>query len=344
MTALSSTDIGRKIRKIETALERLSPHERHCRLCPRECGIDRLSGEIGRCGTGAKAVLGGGLLHFGEEPPLSGVSDVRREGTSLPSLRRGSGTVFFSGCSLQCLFCQNHQLSWGREGRAVTDEELAEVMLDLQRQGALNINLVTPGHVLLPILRALKRAYGKGLALPLVYNTGGYEKASVLGELDGVVDIYLPDLKYRSPQVSGAFSSAPDYFDHASRAVEEMRRQRPRLILGDDGIALEGLIIRHLVLPGCVSDSLAVLEWIAERLTPSVCLSLLGQYQPVFRAPDGVRRGLTAEEYERVLEKAEALGFEEVFIQSGNFRDEDHFLPDFNRENPFSWDGGFPKP
>lgn len=340
MTALPAMDIGLKLRKIEAALELLSPHERHCRLCPRECGVDRRSGELGRCGTGVRAVLGRALLHFGEEPPLSGVEDVRRGDASGRTPRRGSGTIFFAGCSLRCLFCQNHQLSWGLEGREVADEELAAVFLDLQARGALNINLVTPGHVLLPILRALRLAFREGLALPVVYNSGGYEKESVIAALEGIVDIYLPDIKYRSPEASGRYSAAPDYFDHASRAVEEMRRQRPRLVLNDDGIALEGLIVRHLVLPGRAEDSIAVLEWIAERLSTETCLSLMGQYTPVFRAPDEARRGLTADEYGRVLHKAEALGFEEVYVQSGGFRDGEHLVPDFTLRNPFDWEGG----
>lgn len=332
-------DIGLKLRKIEGALERLAPQERSCRLCPRECGVDRRSGELGRCRTGVRAILGRGLLHFGEEPPLSGVEDVRREDGTGRAQRRGSGTVFFAGCSLGCFFCQNHQLSWGLEGREVTDEELAAVFLDLQASGALNINLVTPGHVLPPILRALRLALPEGLALPVVYNSSGYEKAPVIAELEGIVDIYLPDLKYRSPEASGRFSSAPDYFDWASRAVEEMRRQKPRLALDGNGIAREGLIVRHLVLPGRAEDSIAVLEWIAERLSTETCLSLMGQYKPLFRAPEDVRRELTREEYERVVDRAEALGFEDAFIQSGTFLEGEHLVPDFSREDPFSWSG-----
>ncbi|OGD09916.1 MAG: hypothetical protein A2Y86_00305 [Candidatus Aminicenantes bacterium RBG_13_62_12] len=337
-------DIELKLRKVENALERLAPHERRCLLCPRECGVDRRAGELGICGTGDKAVLGRGLLHFGEEPPLSGVENVRSEGAVRASSRRGSGTMFFAGCSLRCLFCQNHQLSWSLQGRPVSDEELAEVMLDLQARGALNINFVTPGHVLLPLLRALRLACRDGLDLPLVFNSGGYEKASTLEALEGIIDIYLPDLKYRSPEASRRFSSAPDYFHHASRAVEEMHRQRPRLVLDERGTAREGLIIRHLVLPGRVQDSLSILEWVAERFSPSVRLSLLGQYKPVFRAPDDIRRPLAPDEYGRVVERAESLGFEEIFVQAGVFEEGEHLIPDFNLEDPFSWGGGAPEP
>jgi putative pyruvate formate lyase activating enzyme len=330
-------NIELKLSRIETALRRLSVHEGACRLCPRECGVDRRSGKRGRCGTGDRAVLARGLLHYGEEPPLSGVEDVRRGDAAGRTPRRGSGTIFFAGCSLRCLFCQNHQLSWSLEGREVTDEELAGVMLGLQARGALNINLVTPGHVLPSILRALRLALREGLALPVVYNSSGYDKEAVIAELEGIVDIYLPDLKYRSPEASGRFSSAPDYFDWASRALEEMRRQKPRLVLDEEGIAREGLIVRHLVLPGRADDSIAVLEWIAGRLSTATCLSLLGQYKPLFRAPEDVRRELTREEYERVVDRAEALGFEDVFIQSGTFLDGEHLVPDFNREDPFPW-------
>ncbi len=177
-----------------------------------------------------------------------------------------------------------------------------------------------------------------------MFNSGGYEKASTLEALEGIIDIYLPDLKYRSPEASRRFSSAPDYFHHASRAVEEMHRQRPRLVLDERGTAREGLIIRHLVLPGRVQDSLSILEWVAERFSPSVRLSLLGQYKPVFRAPDDIRRPLAPDEYGRVVERAESLGFEEIFVQAGVFEEGEHLIPDFNLEDPFSWGGGAPEP
>ncbi len=330
-------DPRQKQERVDRALGRLSPHEHHCLLCPRECGADRAAGETGWCGIGSRAVPARGLLHYGEEPPLSGVSDIRREGTDRKSPRRGSGTIFFSGCGLRCVFCQNHQLSWSRRGRPVSDDELAGMMLDLQHQGAYNINLVTPGHVLLPVLRALRLALDRGLVLPLVYNCGGYEKESIIRELEGIVDIYLPDLKYRSAEASTRFSSAPDYFRHASQAVREMFRQRPRLILDAEGIAREGLILRHLVLPNHVSDSLALLDWIAAELGTSVCLSLMGQFRPVFRAPEDLRRTLTAEEYGTVLERAETLGFEDVYVQPESLEGDEHLVPDFDRESPFPW-------
>ncbi|HEX9903073.1 MAG TPA: radical SAM protein [Acidobacteriota bacterium] len=331
-------DIELKRQAIDRALERLSPQETDCRLCPRECGADRTAGRPGFCGEGSRAGVGHGLLHYGEEPVLSGHEDWPERKAPASTRHRGSGTIFFRGCSLKCLFCQNYQLSWLGRGRPVDDEELAGLMLDLQSRGALNINFVTAGHVLLPVLRSLGLAYRKGLTLPLVWNSSGYEKVSVLAELDGIIDIYLPDLKYQSSEVSQRLASAPDYFDRAGQAVREMYRQRPRLRLDERGIAREGLIIRHLVLPGLYQDSIRILEWVREHLSPSVCLSLMGQYRPVFRAPLDLRRPLAPEEYRTVLDCAQGLGFEEIFAQDEDFDPEEHLLPDFDREDPFNWE------
>jgi putative pyruvate formate lyase activating enzyme len=332
-------DIERKLQAIEKALERLGRHEADCRLCPRECGADRAAGRPGFCGAGVQARLARGLLHYGEEPVLSGTEDWPGHKPLGSALRRGSGTIFFSGCGLKCLFCQNYQLSWLGQGLPVTDEEMAGLMLDLQARGALNINFVTPGHVLLPILRSLRLAYRKGLALPLVWNSSGYERASTLAELEGIIDIYLPDLKYFSPQASQRLASAPDYFLQACRAVEEMHRQRPALILDETGMAREGLIIRHLVLPGQHQDSIQILNWVREHLPPPVCLSLMGQYHPVFKPPEDLRRPLPPEEYRLVLDKAQELGFETIFAQAEAYGAEEHLVPDFDREDPFGWDG-----
>jgi len=331
-------DIELKRQAIDRALERLSPQETDCRLCPRECRVNRTAGRPGFCGEGSQAGVGRGLLHYGEEPVLSGYEDwpARKALASTP--HRGSGTIFFRSCSLRCLFCQNYQLSWLGRGRLVSDEELAGLMLDLQSRGALNINFVTAGHILLPVLRGLRLAYGQGLILPLVWNSSGYERASVLAELDGIIDIYLPDLKYHSSAVSQRLASAPDYFDWAGQAVREMYRQRPRLVLDERGIAREGLMIRHLVLPGLYRDSIRILNWIREQLSPSVCLSLMGQYRPVFRAPADLRRPLASEEYRAVLDCAQGLGFQEIFAQDETFEPEEHLLPDFDRENPFGWE------
>ena len=320
---------NRKLEAIDKALARLSPLESCCTLCPRNCRVDRSSGQVGLCQTGNLARVSVGLLHYGEEPALSG------RGTAAGS--RGSGTIFFSGCNLKCLFCQNYQLSWLNEGDLKTDEQLAQLMLWLQAQGALNINLVSPTHVVLPILRALRIAYSQGLSIPLVWNSNGYESLEVIEQLRGIVDIYLPDLKYVSSELSKKYSGAPDYFEQARLALQEMYCQQPDLILDDQEIARSGLIIRHLVLPGHTADSIKVLEWIATNLSTSVGLSLMSQYHPCFKAPAELRREITAEEYRQVMNRALELGFEHLFLQPEPFEDDEHLVPDFRRKNPFRW-------
>jgi putative pyruvate formate lyase activating enzyme len=327
-----------KIGKIERALARLECHKTECSLCPRECKVNRLNDEKGICQSGNQALVSHALLHFGEEPVLSGYQDASQTKLAKSSLSSpGSGAIFFSGCNLKCLFCQNYQLSWLLKGRPVSDEKLAEMMLDLQDKGALNINLVSPTHLTLPILHALKIAYGQGLHLPLVYNSNGYEKAEVIESFEGIVDIYLPDLKYYSPEVSKKFSGASDYFQQASRAIREMYSQQPELVLSDEEIAQKGLIIRHLVLPGQVEDSLAILEWVQKNLSTSVCLSLMSQYHPCFRAPEEIQRALTPREYKQIIERALELGFENLFIQPEPFKADEHLIPDFNLKDPFRW-------
>ncbi len=327
-----------KIRKIDLALESLAAHEHACRLCPRECRADREHGEEGFCQSGREAAVSHALLHYGEEPVLSGTSYGAEPKAQKARPTRGSGTIFFTGCNLKCCFCQNYQLSWLGQGKTVTAEELARMMIRLQAEGALNINLVSPTHLILPILRALRIACELGLSIPLVYNSNGYEKADVIKHLEGIIDIYLPDLKYFSTESSTRYSAAPDYFSQASLAIQEMHRQKPRLILDEDEIAREGLIIRHLVLPGLTKDSAAILEWLAESLTSEVCLSLMSQYYPCFKAPQELRRPLLAEEYQEVLAKAEELGFETTFIQPDSFSPEDHLIPDFSLPEPFRWE------
>ena len=314
---------GRKLELVERALERLEPLEAACTLCPRECRVDRTKGAEGVCRTGRLASVSHALLHFGEEPVISG--------------RSGSGTVFFSGCNLKCLFCQNYQLSWQLEGDPATDEGLAAMMLDLQAGGAHNINLVSPGHVVLPVLRALRVALARGLDLPLVWNSNGYDSLEVVGALEGIVDVYLPDLKYRSPAVSKRYSAAADYFARASEAVREMSLQQPSLDLGPDGTARRGLVVRHLLLPGAVEDTLAVLEWIGANLSPFIGLSLMSQYHPCFRAPEEIQRGVTVEEYRKAADAALALGLDRLFLQPEPFRADEHLVPDFRKARPFRW-------
>jgi len=329
----------RKIVRIERALAQLSEHEAFCALCPRECRINRKGGEVGVCQSGAQASLSHALIHYGEEPVLSGSPITTRSSANSRSVppARGSGTIFFTGCNLKCLFCQNYELSWLRHGRTVIDQELASLMLDLEKKGAYNINLVSPSHLIIPILRGLKIAYASGLRIPIVYNSNGYEKVDVIEKLAGIIDVYLPDLKYCSPDVAAKFSGAPDYFSHARLSVQEMFCQQPALVLDDREIAQKGLIIRHLILPGQTADSLAILDWLAQQLPRSVPLSLMSQYHPCFRAPAEIQRPLAVDEYRTVLTRAKELGFESLFIQPEGFEPDEHLVPDFSRPDPFKW-------
>lgn len=313
----------RKIERVEKALERLAPAETCCTLCPRDCRVDRTRGAEGVCRTGRLASVSHALLHFGEEPVISGAA--------------GSGTVFFTGCNLKCLFCQNYQLSWLLEGEPVSDEELAAMMLSLQARGAHNINLVSPSHVVLPILRALRLALTGGLAVPIVWNSNGYDGLEVVRALEGIVDVYLPDLKYHSPLLAKRYSAAPDYFAKASEAIREMALQQPALDVAANGTARRGLVIRHLILPGAVDDTLLLLNWIGETLSPFIGLSLMSQYHPCFKAPEEIRRGVAPAEYERASERAAALGLDHLFLQPEPFGTDEHLVPDFRKEKPFRW-------
>lgn len=314
---------GRKLERVDQALERLAPLETRCTLCPRDCRVDRTRGADGVCRTGHGASVSTALLHFGEEPVLSGAS--------------GSGTIFFTGCNLKCLFCQNYQLSWLLEGEPVTDGALASLMLDLQAQGAHNINFVSPSHVVLPILRALRVALIQGLDIPLVWNSNGYDSLDVVKSLEGIIDIYLPDLKYHSPVLSQRYSAAPDYFAKASEAVREMTLQQPALELGRAGTARKGVVVRHLVLPGAVEDTLAILDWIGKDLSPFIGLSLMSQYHPCFRAPEEIQRSVSREEYRLAADRAVALGLDHLFLQPDPFGQDEHLVPDFRKEKPFRW-------
>jgi len=313
----------RKLELVDKALARLSPLETCCTLCPRDCRVDRTKGADGICRTGRLASVSHALLHFGEEPVISGKS--------------GSGTVFFTGCNLKCLFCQNYQLSWLLEGAPVSDEELAALMLGLQSKGAHNINLVSPTHVVLPILRALRLALDGGLGIPLVWNSNGYDSLEVVRALEGVIDVYLPDLKYHAPALSKRYSAAPDYFGWASEAVREMSLQQPALDLGPGGTARRGLVVRHLILPGAVEDTIVLLRWMRENLSPFIGVSLMSQYHACFKAPEEIRRAVSPEEYKRAADEALALGFDRLFLQPEPFGPDEHLIPDFRKDKPFRW-------
>lgn len=267
-----------------------------CNLCPRRCGVDRLSDERGFCRTGRRAVVSSYGPHFGEEDPLVG--------------SRGSGTVFFTHCNLQCCFCQNYEISQGGVGQEIGAEGLAEILLELQREGCHNINLVSPSHVVAQVLEALCLAADAGLRLPIVYNTGGYDLVETLGLLDGIVDIYMPDYKFTRSDVAAALASAPDYPDVVRFALQEMHRQVGDLALDRSGIAFRGLLVRHLVLPGGLAGTKEAMCWISRHLSGETYVNVMDQYRPCGRAwqyPELSRR-ITSEEYAEALEAARSCG------------------------------------
>lgn len=334
---MSMQKMDAKIHLIEKALRELADNRSNCHLCPRVCNVNRHAGETGFCGVGELPVVSTHCLHFGEEPPLSGYYDYKGN-IKTGSKSSGSGTIFFAGCNLKCIFCQNYQISWQIHGSATSPEKLSSIFLSLQEKKALNINLVTPTHVILPILEALKMSFSLGLEIPLVYNTSAYDSYETIVRLDGIIDIYLPDFKYISKDTARKFSNAPDYPERASWAIKEMYAQVGYLEVDKEGNAHRGLIIRHLILPGYVEESCAVLEWIAANLSNQVCLSLMSQFYPCNNVPDALNRRIYKEEYKRVLAKAEKLGFENIYAQPLLFKPEDHLLPNFNRDDVFLWE------
>lgn len=284
-----------------------------CNLCPRMCGAERkeLTGG-GYCRLGEHAVVARVAPHMWEEPCLSG--------------ERGCGTVFFSGCSLGCVYCQNHDISHELQGKAVSDEELAQLIAQLESSGVHNISFVTGTHFVPAILRALDIHKPK---VPVVWNTGGYERLETLRALEGRVQIYLPDLKYVSPRLGKVLSNAPDYFEHASAAVLEMLRQTGEAVYDQNGMMQRGVIIRHLVLPGCTGDSLKVLDWIAEHVPSCTPVSIMRQYTPIPACTvKGMDRRVTDAEYERVVVHAQDLGLN-ALIQ-GKEAAQAAFIPDFD--------------
>ncbi len=289
-------DSGELERRVSRAREMLSS----CTLCPRSCGVDRLRGEAGYCGGGALARVASFGPHFGEETPLVG--------------SHGSGTIFFAGCSLKCCFCQNYDISHGMGGREADAGELAAMMFDLERRGCHNINLVTPTHFMPQVLAAVDLAARDGLSAPIVYNCGGYESVHALELLDGVVDIYMPDFKFWSEEPARAYCGAPDYREKAVRALVEMQRQVGDLIVRD-GIALRGLLIRHLVMPGGLGDARRIFEFIAREISPRAFVNVMAQYRPCYKASEyeDIARPLSCADFEAVLEAAARAGLERVY-------------------------------
>lgn len=294
---------------------------KECVICPRKCGVDR-SISSGYCGENKNVRVARASLHRWEEPCISG--------------ELGSGTVFFSGCPLKCVFCQNKKISVGGKGKILSVPQLSDLFLRLQKSGAENINLVTPTHFTPQIVMALQKAKEEGLIVPVVYNTSGYERVETLRLLEGVVDIYLPDLKYYSSQLSQRYSNAPDYFQCASLAIEEMVRQTGKPIFDDSKISKKrimkrGVIVRHMVLPGHTKDSQAVIQYLYHTYGTHIYLSILNQYTPMPNLENypELNRRVTKREYNKVIDYAIRLGVENAWIQEGSTAKES-FIPDFD--------------
>ena len=292
-----------KISLIEQSLEPLEEILKECTLCPRECGINRLEGERGYCGAGKDLIVYTAFLHQGEEPPISGI--------------KGSGTIFFSTCPLKCVYCQNYHFSHTLEGRASTEVDLAKIMLKLQGEGAHNINLVTPTHFITQILKGLAIAIKAGLSIPIVYNTSGYERKEIIARLNGIIDVYLADMRYISPNLAQRYSEAKNYPIANQQSLQEMYLQRPLHSI-KEGVLREGLVIRHLVLPGHMDESKAILSWIKKN-TPQALTSVMFQYQPYFKAthyPE-INRTIDPAEYQTVSRLLNELNLE-GWIQDPN--------------------------
>lgn len=292
----------------------------NCILCPRKCDVDRTTGQTGYCGMPDKLLVARAALHMWEEPCISGPT--------------GSGTVFFSGCNLKCVFCQNHSIALGDCGKPISVQRLSEIFLELQEKEAANINLVTPTHYIPQIRDALLLAKAQELNLPIVYNTGGYESVASLQLLEGLVDIYLPDLKYCSTELSTKYSHAADYFQVATAALAEMYRQVGTPVFDEaTGMMKRGMIVRHLILPGQTKDSKKVLRYLHETFGEQIYISIMNQYTPlphVAQIPE-LNRKVTQDEYDRVVNFAIAIGIENAFIQEGETAEES-FIPPFDME------------
>lgn len=292
-----------KLKAVSTSLRFFRSALKRCELCPRKCGVDRERGQRGFCKAGLKPALYSYFAHTGEEPPLSG--------------SRGSGTIFFTHCTMRCAYCQNYAFSQLSDEKELSIQELSRIMLKLQSQGCHNINLVTPTHFIPQILEALFNATQEGLAIPVVYNTSGYDLPNIIKLLEGVIDIYLPDMRYGDDECAIRFSNAPDYVKMNQEAVKEMFRQVGHLTVDDEGIAKKGLIIRHLVLPNGAASTKKIFSFIARELSKEVYISLMSQYHPVYRANEfpEINRRITKGEYEEAAELFFKYGLLNGWIQ-----------------------------
>ena len=303
-------------------LEKLLGMLKRCELCPRKCRVDRTKGEEGFCRLSGDVVMNSAFPHRGEEPPLSGT--------------RGAGTIFLSSCNLRCSYCQNYQISHDIRGERLDAEDLSRIMLNLEERGCHNIEPVTPTPHVPRLIQALIMARQRGLRLPFVYNCGGYEDPDIIRMLEGMVDIYLPDFKYGNSEDSLTFSGVADYHSYALASLREMVRQVGDSLETEGGVAVRGVLVRHLVLPGRVANSFAVLAMIRERVSSGVSLSIMAQYTPMPAVSGDPRLGrrITRREYESVVNRALDLGFENIFTQAV---DERALTPDFERDEPFNW-------
>lgn len=291
----------------------------NCLLCPRKCGINRSAGQTGVCGVSSEIKVARAALHYWEEPCISG--------------KRGSGAVFFSGCSLHCVFCQNREISDGKAGKVISKERLSDIFMELADKGANNINLVTPGQYIPDIVWAVNDAKSRGMKLPIIYNTSGYENVTELKLLEGIVDVYLPDFKYMDSTLSARYSRTKDYPSVAKQALSEMVRQQPDVVI-DDATRLiqKGVIVRQLLLPGHVNDAKAVLKYLYDTYHDHVYISMMSQFTPIaLKDYPEINRTVTRREYERLIDYAIKIGITNAFIQEGNVA-KDSFIPAFDGE------------
>ena len=287
-----------------------------CEICPFKCKVNRLNGEIGRCGCNDKIRIDKYQLHYFEEPCISG--------------KDGSGTVFFSNCNFRCIFWQNYKISQERKGYEISIEELANIFIELQNKGANNINLVTPTTYAYQIIEAIKIARNKGLNLPIIYNTNGYESLTTLRDLNGYIDVYLPDLKYYSNEIAEKYSKAPQYFEIATKAIMEMIKQVGSVVLDENGIIQTGVIVRHLVLPNHIQNSKHILKWLKSNVDDTAYVSVMAQYFPTYKAKEDkyIYRKLNKKEYQEIENYLYLLEFKNGFIQELGEHEEE-YVPDF---------------
>ena len=291
----------------------------NCLLCPRKCGINRRTGQTGVCGVSSEIKVARAALHYWEEPCISG--------------KKGSGAVFFSGCSLHCVFCQNREISDGKAGKVISKERLSDIFMELADKGANNINLVTPGQYIPDIVWAVNDAKSRGMKLPIIYNTSGYENVTELKLLEGIVDVYLPDFKYMDSTLSAMYSRAKDYPSVAKQALSEMVRQQPDVVIDDaTGLIQKGVIVRQLLLPGHVNDAKAVLKYLYDTYHDHVYISMMSQFTPIaLKDYPEINRTVTRREYERLVDYALEIGITNAFIQEGDVA-KDSFIPAFDCE------------